>query len=100
MSDPMVARQPLQPVGHAGDGSLLHAAFTRRLDRIAAQVEMRRAIARTRPAGMTAESDRLALLIAAIRIAAIAALQLDQGEMPRLDRCAAQVNRPDLLERR
>ena len=71
-----------------------------RLDRIAAQMKMRRAITRTRAARMTAEGDGLALFVAAIRIAAIAALQLDQGKMPRFDPDAAQLDRLDLFEHR
>ena len=63
-------------------------------------MKMWRAIARTRAARMTAESDGLALLIAAVGIAAVAAFQLDQGEMPQFDRHTAQLDRLDLLEHR
>ena len=34
MSDPMAARQPFQPVGHARDSSVLHAASTTRSETV------------------------------------------------------------------
>src|SRR6476659_6057561 len=99
MSDPMVARQPFQPVSNAADSGLLHAGPAsrrettgiERLDWIAAQLKMRAAITRTRAARMTAEGDGFALFIAAIGIAAIATLQLGQGKMPRFDVHATQL---------
>src|SRR6266446_9105464 len=63
-------------------------------------MKMGLAISRPRAARMTAEGDGLALFIAAIGVAAIAPLQLYQGEMPWLDRYAAQLDRFDLLEHR
>ena len=100
MGDPVVARQPFQLLGHAARSGILHAIPTGhrettlvvRLDRIAAQLEMRAAITRTRAARMTAEGDSLTLFIAAIGIAAIAVLQLDEGKMPRFDANASQLD--------
>jgi hypothetical protein len=46
---------------------------------------------------VAAEGDGLALFIAAVGVTAIAPLQLDQGEMPRLDPDAAQLDRLDLF---
>ena len=101
----MAARQPFQPVGHAGGSIFFMSPHHRsetilsvRLDRIAAQMKMRAAITQTRAARMTAEGDGLALFVAAIRIAAIAALQLDQGTMPRFDANTAQFDRHGLFE--
>jgi hypothetical protein len=60
-------------------------------------MKMGRAIARTRAPRVAAEGDGLALFIAAVGVTAIAPLQLDQGEMPRLDPDAAQLDRLDLF---
>src|SRR5712671_2847499 len=58
-------------------------------------MEMRRAVARTWTARMTAEGDGFALLVTAIGIAAVAALQIDHGKMARLDLDAAELGNFD-----
>src|SRR5262245_9825212 len=59
---------------------------------------MRRAIARARLTRMTAEADRLAVLVAAIGIAAIAALEREQRDQARLDADASQFDRIGRLQ--
>src|SRR6476620_8598456 len=76
-----------------------HHEFRRR-DRVTAQMKMRRAVARTDTARVAAKGDGLTLFVAAIRIPAIAVLQVGQRQMPRLDLDAAQLLRLDLLEHR
>src|SRR3954451_17983875 len=67
---------------------------------VAAQVKMRRAVARTPPPRMTAEGNGFAFAVAAIRIAAVAALKLYKREMARLNLHASQLDRFSLFERR
>src|ERR1700736_2390144 len=61
---------------------------------------MRRAGADTFPPRMTAEGDSFALLVAAIGIAAIAGLEIDQRKMPRHDFDAAQLRHFRRIEHR
>src|SRR5258707_5371331 len=49
---------------------------------------------------MTAKGDGLALLVAAVGIAAIAAFELSEGKMARIDFHAAQFDRLSVLENR
>ena len=85
----MTKRQCFQPDGDKRDRGVHHAASitlskTMCAARSEAQMEMRRAVARTRAARMTAEGDDFALFVAAIGIAAIAVLQLNQRKTARL----------------
>src|ERR1041384_2320814 len=59
---------------------------------VAGEMKMRRAIARTPAPGMTAEGNDLAFLVTAIRIAAIALLEIDQRETARVDFDTAKLN--------
>src|SRR5437879_4265854 len=61
---------------------------------------MRRAIARAGLARMTAEGDRLSLLVTAIGITAVASIELDQRDQTRPDTDAAQFDRLGRLQRR
>jgi hypothetical protein len=47
---------------------------------------------------MAAEGDGFALLVTAVRVAAIAPFQFDQGQMTRIDLDAAQFDRLRLLK--
>src|SRR6516165_4827544 len=68
--------------------------------RPARQAEMGRAVARARMPEMPAERDLLPLLVAAIRVAAVAWFELQQRDQPRPNTDAAQFHRFDGLEGR
>src|SRR4029077_12715821 len=59
--------------------------------RAAGQMKVRNAVARTVATRMAAEGDRLPLRIAAIGIAAITVLKVEEGKMARHDGDAAQI---------
>src|SRR4051812_36608650 len=56
-------------------------------------MKMRRAVTRTRAARMAAEGDGFALFVPAVRIAAIAVFEFDQGKVTRIGFDAAQLDR-------
>src|SRR4030081_2877056 len=61
---------------------------------------MRSAVACTLATGVTAKGNGFALLVAAIRVAAIAASKLDQGKMARIDFDTAEFYRLGAFENR
>ena len=63
-------------------------------------MKMRRAITRTRSTRVTAEGDGFVLFLAAIGIATIAGLKLDQGEMARFDISTTQFRLGHLVKHR
>src|SRR2546423_5762092 len=63
-------------------------------------MKMRRAIARAFARGMAAESNGLALPVAAIGIAAIASLEIDKREQARFDADATEFDRLDACQHR
>src|SRR3954466_9008321 len=62
-------------------------------------MEMGRAVTRTRTARMTTKGNRFALFVATVGVAAIAAFQLDQGKVARIDFDAAQLDRFRFISR-